>query len=33
ANELTGRVLKREEILNLAALIEGHADNVTAALN
>lgn len=33
ANELTGRVLKREEILDLAASIEGHADNVTAALN
>jgi len=33
ANELAGRILKREEILDLAASIEGHADNVTAALN
>lgn len=32
ANRLCGERLSREEILNLAAEIEGHADNVSAAM-
>jgi len=32
ANKLCGERLSREEILNLAAGIEGHADNVSAAM-
>ncbi len=33
ANELAGGILTHEEILNLAASMEGHADNVGPALN
>ncbi|HHW57147.1 MAG TPA: homoserine kinase [Clostridia bacterium] len=33
ANELAGGILSQEEILNLAASMEGHADNVAPALN
>ncbi|MDK2919746.1 MAG: homoserine kinase [Candidatus Petromonas sp.] len=32
ANEMAGRVLGRDEMLNLATEIEGHPDNVTPAL-
>lgn len=32
ANELSGRQLTKDDLLNIAAEIEGHADNVTPAL-
>lgn len=32
ANELSGGILKREDIINIAARIEGHPDNTTPAI-
>ena len=32
ANELLGRPLKEEDLINLAAIIEGHPDNSTPAI-